>query len=95
MRTERAGDRYVFECRVDDAGMIAVPASWRKALAGKRLSVRLVPRHEAAALTAAGVTEDEIDLIGSIQSEPRDQVIAFLLSEGSLRRKSRSRSGRL
>ncbi len=91
MRTERAGDRYVFEGRVDEAGTIAVPASWRKALAGKRLSVRLVPRHESAALRAAGVTEAEIDLIGSIQSEPRDQVIAFLLSEGSLQRRSRSR----
>ncbi len=94
MTTERGGDQFVFEWRMQESGTLAVPASIRKILAGKRVSVRLVPQDEAVRLSATGVTEAEIDLIGSIQSEQRGQVIRFLLSEGSLRRASRARTRR-
>ena len=84
----------MFEGRIGSSGTIAVPAGIRKALADRRLSVRVIPSHEARALEAAGVTEDELDEISAVQSESRGQVIRFLLSEGALARKNRTRARR-
>ena len=94
MKSERGGDLHVFEGKVDRGGAITLPPDLRRALAGKRVSVRLVPRRDAAELAARGVSEVEIDRIAGIQSEPRDQVIRFLLTEGVLAKRPRLRGRR-
>ena len=46
--------------------------------------VRLTAKALSAELKASNVSEAEIERIGSLQLESRDQVVKFLLSEGAL-----------
>jgi hypothetical protein len=49
------------------------------------MRVKLIPRRLSRELVLRGVTEEEIDQIGSLQLEPRENVLGFLSSEGALR----------
>jgi protein involved in polysaccharide export with SLBB domain len=73
-----------FEAVIDPEGRIAVPMVAAQQLLGKKLHVRLMSSEISAALNARGVTEDEVERIAAVQRESREQVIKFLMSEGSL-----------
>lgn len=76
-----------FETHVDAEGSLRVPASYVRKLGfepGSRLSVRLTDASVAADLQARGIAQEEVDLIGSTQLEPRENVLEFLRAEGAL-----------
>lgn len=73
-----------FVAVIDHEGKIAVPDHAAKELGGKKLHVRLMSNEISSALKARGVTEHEVERIAALQRESRDQVIKFLMSEGSL-----------
>ena len=58
---------------------------------GAKVHVTVSSMALAAALKGRRVEEEEIDRIAKIQLESREQVITFLLSEGSARGKFRAR----
>lgn len=74
-----------FVARIDGRGNIAVPPELARRFAGKRVHVRLNNREVAAELKARNVTEEEVDRIADVQRESREQIVAFLLSEGALK----------
>jgi hypothetical protein len=90
-------DPLVFDAIIGIDGLIRIPDRVREALAPHidgPIRVRLVPAALAEELQSRGVTGDEIDMIASVQLEERQQVIRFLLAEGSLgktRRAGRAR----
>jgi fibrillarin-like rRNA methylase len=74
-----------FEAILDDARTISIPEGVSKFLkSGGSVHVRLTARVLSSELKDRNVSEEEIDRISSIQLEPRDQVVKFLLSEGAL-----------
>ena len=76
-----------FDAMVDAHGRISVPAAVTAALghlAPGLLRVQLTPAAVSDELRRNGVTEDEVDRIAELQMEPREQVMTFLLAEGSL-----------
>ena len=74
-----------FTAKVGRDGTIAVPEeTLRQVQSGEKVHVRLSPIHLNAQLRERGVTEEEVDRISAAQLESRDQVVKFLLSEGSL-----------
>ena len=78
-----------FEGVVDEHGKIAVPTAVLAGLDRKSrstLHVRLTSKVISTALSKNNVTEEEIDRIGGMQLETREQVVKFLLSEGTLHR---------
>ena len=86
----------LFEARVDERGMIAVPQSIIEELAGRRKAtfvVQLTERRFARELDRRSIGEEEIARITRAQLEGREPVIRFLLSEGALSRR-RTRRGR-
>lgn len=88
-----------FEGSIGEDGRIPVPAEFLERLqdaALAKIHVRLTGNRLHGALKQRQVSEEEIEAIGKLQLESRDQVVRFLLSEGSLssRTKSRSRKGR-
>lgn len=92
-------DPLVFDALIGSDGLIRIPDRVREALAALAdgpVRVRLAPAALADELQARGVTEGEIEKIASTQLEGRDQVIRFLLVEGSVagkRRGARARKG--
>ena len=75
------------DVRVESDGTATIPARHLERLRigpGSRLRVKLIPRKLSRELVHRGVTEEEIDQIGSLQLEPRENVVAFLSSEGTL-----------
>jgi len=82
---ERKASANEFEAVIDSEGKIAVPNHLAVQFGGKRLQVRLISTEISGALKDRSVTEEEVERIAAMQLESRDQVIAFLLSEGSLR----------
>jgi len=76
-----------FDSIIDNEGKITVPSSlldqFRKRSPAK-LRVRLSGHVIAAELTRKNVSEEEIERVGALQLESRDQVVKFLLSELAL-----------
>ena len=75
-----------FETTLDQSGKIVVPESVLKEF-GKHsgaVHIRLTAKTIASELKARDVREEEIERIGNIQLESRDQVVRFLFSEGAL-----------
>jgi len=88
-----------FEGSVGEDGKIPVPPEFLERLQDSALAkihVRLTANRLHGALKQRQVSEEEIEAIGKLQLESRDQVVRFLLSEGSLSRRTnrRSRKGR-
>jgi hypothetical protein len=52
----------------------------------KRYRLRLVEAKIPEQLRKKGVSQDEVDLIATLQLEPRGQAQKFLLSEGALKK---------
>ena len=77
-----------FEATVDETGKIALPKAIVKEVGENPLHVRLTARSISSELKNRNVSEDEIERIGAIQHESREQVVKFLLSEGALKRSS-------
>lgn len=76
-----------FDATLDAHGRIVVPADVAAVLgpdASALLRVQLTPAAVSEELGRNGVTEDEVERMAELQMEPREQVIAFLLAEGSL-----------
>ena len=76
-----------FEAVIGADGKIGVPAKIIRRLgthAGSPLRVRLLPEVLVKALERKNVTAAEVETIAAVQLEDREQVIRFLLSEGSL-----------
>ena len=77
-----------FEGMIDEHGAIVVPDAALDHFpkgSGNKVHVRLTGPRISSALKEKRVNEDEIERIASLQLESRDQVVTFLLSEGSLR----------
>ncbi len=74
-----------FETAIDHEGKIAVPDHVVKHFGGKKLHVRVMSNEISDALREKSVTEEEVERIAGLQREPREQVITFLMSEGSLK----------
>lgn len=68
---------------VDEHGRIRIPDDVRRQVESK-VHVRLSSVHLAAQLREKGVSEDEVEHLGAVQLESREQVVKFLLSEGVL-----------
>ncbi|MER3522859.1 MAG: hypothetical protein C4326_02020 [Ignavibacteria bacterium] len=79
------GSSSEFDAVIDRKGRLAVPPPVARVFAGKKVRVRLARKELSAALVDRDVTEEEIDRIAAVQYESREQVVTFLLSEGSLR----------
>lgn len=96
MSAGRREDRFEFVGMVGREGSLRIPRALRAELAGRKIRVRLTPQTVAAKLTAAGVTEEEMERIGALQREAREQVVRFMLSEGALAERAplRTRKGR-
>ena len=85
-----------FEAILDQSGKIVVPESALREF-GKHsgaIHVRLTAKALSSELKASNVSEEEIERIGSLQLESRDQVVKFLLSEGALVKSGRKRMQR-
>jgi len=84
---EKAKHSMVFESEVDGEGNVrfsrpvAVDLHLKK---GARVTVRIIGGVLSPALTSRGVTDDEVERIGTVQLEEREQVSTFLESEGIL-----------
>jgi hypothetical protein len=79
-----------FEGSVDRNGMIRLPEHVHDLLKRHHIGkvhVRLRVSTVAGVLRGLGVSEEEIDRIASVQLEPQDQVVKFLLAEGRLKAK--------
>ena len=73
--------------RVMDDGTAVLPASFLRkihARPGSHVRVQVPLKSVSRRLSVRGVTEEEIELIGSLQLEGRADVVAFLESEGAL-----------
>ncbi len=76
-----------FVADIGPDGSIRIPASYLERLGyrgGTRVSVRVTELSVAEVLRARGVAETEVDAIGAMQRESREDVLAFLTAEGSL-----------
>ncbi len=85
---ERKKSDNEFEAVMGNDGTIVVPHGLAKRFVGKKLHVRLRSEEVASELMEKNVTEEEIERIANIQLESREQVVKFLLTEGSLRTSS-------
>ena len=74
-----------FEALIDNEGKIIIPKELLGEFSRKKIHVRISSRENASGLRENNVTEDELDRISSLQLEPREQVVKFLLSEGALK----------
>lgn len=75
------------DVRVEGNGTAIIPARRLQGLGvrpGSRIRVKLIPRNLSRKLVLRGVTEGEIEHIGTLQLEPRSTVLQFLSSEGAL-----------
>ena len=83
-----------FESTISPGGTIRVPEEIlrdRPWVEGSKLHVRVTAGVLSEDLKNRLVTEEEIERIGAMQLETREQVVKFLLSEGSLRSDVRRR----
>ena len=91
-----SGTDLEFEATLSVEGMLEFPpemSALLRGLRGRRLRVRLRTLEAAEGLQARGVSDEEITAIAALQSEEREAVVRFLLSEGALRRR-RGRASR-
>ena len=91
-----SGPDLEFEATLSAEGALEFPSevsALLRELRGRRLRVRLRTLEAAAGLQARGVSDEEITTIAALQSEEREAVVRFLLSEGVLRR-ARGRASR-
>ena len=83
-----------FEGTLDEEGRIAVPraaiAEFRKGRG--RIRVRLMRPVVGSDLELKGVSDEEIDRIAAVQHESPEQVVKFLLCQGTLRKHKRFRA---
>jgi hypothetical protein len=78
---------FLFDAVIGPDGSLRLPDGARAALAphaGSTVRVRVLPAVLVDALQARGVTDEEIDAIATQQLEGRDEVIRFLMAEGSV-----------
>ena len=90
-------DRSVeFDATVDEWGKITVPEGMARAFRKRPEAVHvwLTTHAFSDELRKRDVNEAEIDRIGKVQLETREQVVKFLLSEGILRRSGMTRRAR-
>jgi hypothetical protein len=86
MSKQTSGHNLQFETDFNGE-RLELPANIVQALKGfqaKRISVRILAKPISDKLTRLEVTEEEIDRIGALQLEPRENVVEFLASQGSL-----------
>lgn len=86
-----------FEAVVVPGGTITVPGEYMDhggIHEGERLHVRLTRKRLMSVLQRRGVTEEEIEAIAKLQLEPREQVVKFLMTEGSIGRLRRNTTGK-
>jgi hypothetical protein len=84
---EKAKHSIEFEAVVDDEGRVNVSRSVAEDLhvkGGSKVTVRIVGGVLSRELTARDVSNEEIERIGDVQLEDRNQVVKFLLCEGIL-----------
>ena len=81
--TDRRAGKLEFDVVVGPEGTITLPPDLLREMNGARVRVLLTEEIVVRALTAAGVTEEEVQRIAGRQMEPRERVLRFLLSEGS------------
>ena len=83
---EKAKHSIEFEAEVDDDGRIhfSRPVGELSLARGSKVTVRIVGGVLSKRLTARNVSNEEIERIGKVQLEDREQVVKFLLSEGLL-----------
>ncbi len=75
-----------FEGKMDAEGNIPVPDHLRAAFGKRHGHFRVIASGLSAELRKREVTDDEIERIGTVQKESREQVVKFLLAEGALSR---------
>lgn len=83
-----------FEASIDASGKITIPKDISTELGVGPVHVRLTAKSINAELKQLKVSEEEIERIGSLQLESREQVVTFLLSEGALNRVAGKRTTR-
>ncbi|MGB2867487.1 MAG: hypothetical protein WBD36_03475 [Bacteroidota bacterium] len=87
MDSEKSQQSAEIALRIDRNGVLTVPAETLarlKARAGSTVHVRLTVDVVSKSLAKRTVTEEEIESIGRLQLEPRENVIKFLVAEGML-----------
>ncbi|MBM4165578.1 MAG: hypothetical protein FJ218_01420 [Ignavibacteria bacterium] len=73
-----------FDTTIDEHGAIHLPEILQSALhTGAKVSVRVLSNVISKELKSKRVLESEIETIMSLQLENREQVVKFLLTEGS------------
>ena len=90
---EKAKHSIAFEAEIDGDGRVQFSrpvAGELRLKTGAKVTVSIAGGVLSKELTAREVSNEEIERIGNVQLEDREQVVKFLLSEGSL-----SRSGSL
>jgi hypothetical protein len=84
---EKAKHSVVFEAEVDGGGRVHFSRQVAEQLgvkSGAKVTVRIVGGVLSRELTARNVSDEEIERIGNVQFEDRDQVVKFLSCEGIL-----------
>ena len=87
MDSEKSQQSVELDLRLGRNGALTVPAETMarlKARTGSTIRVRLTVDVVSKSLAKRTVTEEEIELIGRLQLEPRENVIKFLMAEGML-----------
>lgn len=87
-----SGTDLEFEARLSSKGVLEFPpgvSEQLRPLRGSRLRVRVRTQKAATGLRIRRVSDEEISTIATLQSEEREAVVRFLLSEGVLRRPRR------
>jgi hypothetical protein len=83
-------DRHLsveFDAEVSERGELLLPRDLEATLhehKGKRIRVRVTSQHLSEALRRRAVTEEEVARICETQFESRENVLRFLLAQGSL-----------
>ncbi|MBX2992272.1 MAG: hypothetical protein KF749_14055 [Bacteroidetes bacterium] len=77
-----------FDCFLEQDGTIAVPREIAERFSGSKLHVLLERKEISDRLKKNNVTEGEIERISALQLETREQVIKFLLSQGTLAKRA-------
>ena len=84
---EKAKHSIAFEAEINGDGRVQFSepvADELRLKAGAKVTVSIAGGVLSKELTARDVSNEEIERIGNIQLEDREQVVKFLLSEGSL-----------
>lgn len=83
---EKAKHNVRFEAQIDESGLLKFEKSVHalKLKPGSKVTVSIVGGVLSKKLTKLGVTEDEIELIGNVQLEDRENIVRFLSSQGAM-----------